>query len=79
MTNKEVIETLRYMKFYKADKDSTEPYALDLAIQAIEARPQGHWIEFKGGYYKCDKCGEVERAKKNFCSRCGADMRGDRE
>lgn len=39
-------------------------------------RPTGKWIEFKGGYYKCDKCGEVERAKKNFCSRCGNAMRG---
>ena len=36
MTNKEVIETLRYIKFYKADKDSTEPHALDLAIKALE-------------------------------------------
>ena len=42
----------------------------------ITERPTGHWIEFKGGYYKCDKCGEVERSKKNFCSRCGNDMRG---
>ena len=37
-------------------------------------KPQGKWIEFKGGYYKCDNCGEVERAKKNFCSNCGAKM-----
>lgn len=35
---------------------------------------QGKWIEFKGGYYKCDNCGEVERAKKNFCSNCGVKM-----
>lgn len=26
------------------------------------------------GYYKCDRCGEVERAKKNFCPNCGAKM-----
>lgn len=38
-------------------------------------RHTGEWIEFKGGYYKCDKCGEVERAKKNYCSNCGAEMR----
>lgn len=53
-------------------------------------RPQGEWIFRQGvtcgGYYKCSKCGEVERAEKNFCSNCGAkmqkggaDMRGDND
>ena len=45
------------------------------------SRPQGEWIFMCGvtcgGYYKCNKCGEVERAEKNFCSNCGAKMRGD--
>lgn len=46
-------------------------------------RPQAEWV-FRngvtcGGYYKCSKCGEVERAEKNFCPNCGADMRGDKE
>jgi len=51
--------------------------ALRSRIDILEKsqRPIGHWIWFKGGYYKCDKCGEVERAKKNFCSKCGVDMR----
>lgn len=44
-------------------------------VDEVEERPTGEWIEFKGGYYKCDNCGEVKRAKKNFCSKCGADMR----
>ena len=48
---------------------------LPLHDKEMTERPTGHWIEFKGGYYKCDKCGEVERAKKNFCSRCGVYMR----
>ena len=46
-------------------------------------RPQGEWI-FRsgvtcGGYYKCNRCGEPERAEKNYCSNCGAkmNMRGD--
>lgn len=42
-------------------------------------RPQGKWVFRQGvtcgGYYKCNKCGEVERAEKNFCSNCGAEMR----
>ena len=40
---------------------------------------QGEWISRSGGYYKCDKCGEVERAEKNYCPNCGAKMEaGDR-
>lgn len=46
-------------------------------------RPQGEWIFMQGvtcgSYYKCNKCGEVERAEKNYCSNCGADMRGGAE
>lgn len=42
-------------------------------------RPQGKWIFRQGvtcgGYYKCNRCGEVERAEKNYCPNCGADMR----
>lgn len=52
---------------------------LPLHDKEMTERPTGHWIEFKGGYYKCDKCGEVERAKKNFCSRCGAEMERGKE
>jgi len=41
-------------------------------------RPAGHWIFRRGticgGYYKCNKCGEVERAEKNYCPNCGACM-----
>ena len=48
-----------------------------------DQRPQGKWI-FRsgitcGGYYKCNKCGEVERAEKNFCPSCGAKIRGKEE
>lgn len=43
-------------------------------------RPQGEWIFRQGvtcgGYYKCNNCGEVERAEENYCPNCGADMRG---
>ncbi len=27
--------------------------------------------------YKCNKCGELNIARSNFCPNCGADMRGD--
>lgn len=46
-------------------------------------RPQGEWIFRNGvtcvGYYKCSNCGEVERAEKNYCPNCGADMRGKKQ
>lgn len=40
-----------------------------------DERSQGEWIFRSGGYYKCNKCGEVERAEKNFCPNCGAKMK----
>ena len=51
--------------------------------KVYEERPQGEWV-FRngvtcGGYYKCSKCGEVERAEKNFCPNCGARMKGGAE
>ena len=82
MNNNEAIEYL-----IAPIATSTEPSAeylkqkeaYELAIKALKERLQGEWIEFKGGYYKCDKCREVERAEKNFCSNCGSDMRKDGE
>lgn len=47
--------------------------------EAEKGRPQGEWIFRSGGYYKCNKCGEVERAEKNFCPNCGAKMKAVRE
>lgn len=37
-------------------------------------RPQGEWI----GGMKCSVCGEFSNDTGNFCSNCGADMRGDK-
>jgi hypothetical protein len=67
------------MRLIKGETYYTKPYrkGLEKVLSEWETeRPHGEWVEFKGGYYKCDKCGEVERAKKNFCSKCGVDMRG---
>lgn len=40
-------------------------------------RPKTEWVWHKGGYYKCANCGEIENAKKNYCSNCGAPMIND--
>lgn len=55
-------------------------------------RPQGEWKEFKYGLYYCSRCFErvdkdIERIetlvskgeRSNYCSVCGADMRGDND
>lgn len=82
MTNREAIEHLKNINSrYPCSLDSTfrdecEKIAINRAIKALEARPQGEWIFRKNGYYNCSKCGEVERAEKKFCPNCGADMRG---
>lgn len=61
-----------------ASKEEIEDFKQEL--ENVLKRPQGKWI-FRsgvtcGGYYRCNKCGEVERAEKNYCPNCGADMRG---
>lgn len=58
----------------------------------IDERPQGEWKEFKYGLYYCSRCFErvdkdIERIetlvskgeRSNYCSVCGADMRGDND
>lgn len=30
---------------------------LDLAIKALEERPQGEWIDYDNTFYKCPECG----------------------
>ena len=47
-------------------------------------RPQGEWIIVKdekwGDNVKCPFCGkELAGTDLNFCCKCGADMRGDKE
>ena len=40
-------------------------------------RPQGEW-KSEGGFVFCNQCGCSHGVHKtNFCSNCGADMRGD--
>ena len=55
----------------------------DKIRKALNERLQGEWIFRQGvtcsGYYKCNICREVERAEKNFCPNCGADMRGNKK
>ena len=73
--NAPTVETYKekYEELKEAYKLLSEAYEHEVTK---EERPQGEWIFRSGGYYKCSECGEVERAEKNYCSNCGAKMKG---
>lgn len=84
MTNKEAIKILNQQKYPYPEhyKDIEVNTALDLAIKALEDRPQGEWVykEFdeetgiRNSYF-CSKCGYPQgQVYINFCGNCGADM-----
>ena len=83
MTNEEAIKTLNTL--YSEDVYVND--ALDLAIKALEERPQGEWMYNdygnECGNWHCSKCGHMPYyATKymrflNYCPNCGADMRGE--
>lgn len=81
-----------YGIWHNCEKDTT---AFDMAIRALEDRPIGKWIVKHGNYcgvmikeFYCDQCGTRGPLRRvfsdpeplpNFCSNCGADMRGGRD
>ena len=81
MTNKEAIANLNHIYGIVS---SDIQRSLDLAIKALEERPQGEWIykefDVESGIshsYWCSNCGEPKSQWcDDFCQRCGADMRG---
>jgi hypothetical protein len=86
MTNKEVIYELEMMKrMIKAD--SWADKALDIAIKALEERPQGEWEFFSIGnnqYSRCSVCKDEHTSEYTdldwwydnfkYCPNCGAYM-----
>jgi len=46
-------------------------------------RPKGEWIEYIPEHGKCPFCGNqvdlLNGKTNNFCSECGADMRGEQD
>lgn len=75
MTNKEAIEKLKEILFMTGYKE-----ALDLAIKALEERPQGEWKYTHDTFSKriCNKCNYsqviVDGMADNFCPNCGSEM-----
>lgn len=85
MNNEEAIAILENLKT-QGEAFFSRRLALDLAIKALEERPQGEWIEHNSYFHKCSKCQKIvgfdyieqEGEMFNFCPNCGADMRGGR-
>jgi len=88
MTNKEAIERLEYIKTHDTDPEDYELF--DLAIKALEERPQGEWKHNNFDEHYCNKCGnfalwseeaddyDYYEVQSNFCPNCGARMEGGR-
>ena len=88
MTNKEASEILSkdLGKYVLTEHD----VAILTAIDALEERPKGEWIELPKAFdskelpCKCSICEHILSfinfyPKSNFCPNCGADMRGKEE
>ena len=56
----------------------TKPYYRELKAEPVR---HGEWIEKSTGgehFYCCSRCGHIEwDMPNNYCSECGADMRGE--
>ena len=46
---------------------------------AKHERPKGEWSNCGENLFICSACGIISCCKGNFCSECGADMRGSKE
>ena len=85
MTNKEAIVWLKECKEHYGEYHEMCDEALDIAIKALEERPQGEWIfgsTLGHGWMKCSNCCVSQSGQTlcwSFCPNCGADMRGKNE
>lgn len=56
--------------------------SIDVAIKALEDKPQGNWNYIQAGMAVCPFCGGSRRDNRvnhiNFCNRCGAKMGGEK-
>ena len=72
LTNKEAIANLNHI--YGIVSPDIQR-SLDLAIKALEERPQGEWKVTHNNLFECPFCHRLFDIGDNYCGFCGADMR----
>ena len=87
MTREEAMYLLNNLRSVAEGK---EDEAIDMAIEALQNKPQGEWKPVTEMFdaldgiktyitgMRCSKCSHMfDFRDYNFCPNCGADMRGD--
>lgn len=82
MTNQDAIKLIEHLKDEIVDLSDNEIQAFDLAIKALEDKPQGEWKVYarQGGIPISDYCTNCKyemrwyKNKYNYCPNCGAKM-----
>lgn len=83
MTNKETISIITQIKGIITNDNSWSDVAkvavkeaFDLAIKALEEKPQGEWVISSSEFlnWECSLCHESNAFADNFCPNCGAKM-----
>ena len=77
MTNDFAIRWLKALKGSERVKGAID--ALDIAIKALEERPQGEWLWLGDNpnhnhKWSCNKCGRGVKEQEKFCPNCGTRM-----
>ena len=66
------------VKWKYKDNEGWKSAEISDLIKAYE-RPQGQWNYIQAGMAVCPFCGAMPHKEyKNFCAKCGADMRGEK-
>ena len=80
MTREETVLRLEVLKDFSQNNELKNMHeAIDMAIEALEERKHGEWIENDFGW-RCSICGNTSvmwQRTYNFCPNCGAYMRGE--
>ena len=89
MSNKQIEEMVDdlmacHTEFYNNAEIYTDYYdmAQNLIAKGYRKQSEGEWVENDDMYtadmlnYRCSICGNYEYTQRNFCSKCGAKMKG---
>ena len=79
MTKNEAIAILKRHDNYGTPFDE----AIEMAIEALEDRPRGEWVQNDNGTWSCSLCHswlhDEQHNYARYCLFCGAEMRGEND